>query len=356
MIFTSNKKSIRKEQEIMSGTIQEIAKLVGVSRGTVDRALNERGRVNPEVADRIFKIANEIGYVPKRKMKAGTKQNIKIGIVTQLSKASFMIQIKKGIEDAGNELSGRSIELLLEECMTVDEGEQQKALDKLIKQGVDAIAIMPVESNAIRNRINEIVEKLNIPIVTFNSDIVGTKRSHFVGLNNKQSGRTAAGLMGMMTGGKGKVLAITGYFGNSVGSMRVDGFVEEIRESFPEMEIIGVQSSFDKSEEVERLIVNAMNTFPDLDGIVVFSSGQAGIQKAFERLELKKRPYVIIYDLTPKNIETLQDNTADFLIDQSGYTQGYRTLFILADMLQKGQKGKEEFLYTDITIKTKYNV
>ena len=34
----------------MAGTIQQIAELAGVSRGTVDRALNNRGRINPEVA------------------------------------------------------------------------------------------------------------------------------------------------------------------------------------------------------------------------------------------------------------------------------------------------------------------
>ena len=40
-----------------------------VSRGTVDRALNNRGRVNPEVAERIFEIAREMNYQPKRKKK-----------------------------------------------------------------------------------------------------------------------------------------------------------------------------------------------------------------------------------------------------------------------------------------------
>ena len=34
----------------MSVTIQQIAEKAGVSRGTVDRALNNRGRINPEVA------------------------------------------------------------------------------------------------------------------------------------------------------------------------------------------------------------------------------------------------------------------------------------------------------------------
>ena len=34
----------------MGITIQDIAERAGVSRGTVDRALNDRGRINPEVA------------------------------------------------------------------------------------------------------------------------------------------------------------------------------------------------------------------------------------------------------------------------------------------------------------------
>ena len=43
----------------MAGTIQQIAQLAGVSRGTVDRALNNRGRINPEVAEKIEKIASD---------------------------------------------------------------------------------------------------------------------------------------------------------------------------------------------------------------------------------------------------------------------------------------------------------
>ena len=51
----------------MAGTIKEIAEKAGVSRGTVDRALNNRGRVNPEVAERIFEIARETELSAKEK-------------------------------------------------------------------------------------------------------------------------------------------------------------------------------------------------------------------------------------------------------------------------------------------------
>lgn len=37
----------------MSVTMQQIADLAGVSRGTVDRALNNRGRIRPEMAEKL---------------------------------------------------------------------------------------------------------------------------------------------------------------------------------------------------------------------------------------------------------------------------------------------------------------
>ena len=49
----------------MSVTIQQIAEKAGVSRGTVDRALNNRGRINPEVAEMVKRTAEEMGYVHK---------------------------------------------------------------------------------------------------------------------------------------------------------------------------------------------------------------------------------------------------------------------------------------------------
>ena len=45
----------------MAITLQQIADLAGVSRGTVDRALNNRGRIKPEVEQRIKKIAKDVG-------------------------------------------------------------------------------------------------------------------------------------------------------------------------------------------------------------------------------------------------------------------------------------------------------
>ena len=52
---------------------------------------------------------------------------------------------------------------------------------------------MPVDSVAIR-KINQLTEQ-GIKVITFNSDIVGSKRQCFVGMDNFKSGKTAAGLL-----------------------------------------------------------------------------------------------------------------------------------------------------------------
>lgn len=327
----------------MAGTIQKIADIAGVSRGTVDRVLNKRGGVKPEVAQKIQKIAEEIGYVHKRKGIIDKRKHIKIGVITQLSKSSFTSEIQRGIEAAGKMLVVTGVELIIKEIETVDEYAQKKCIDELVEDGVSGIALMPVESNIIRSSINDLVENKNIPVVTFNSDVIGTKRSCFVGLDNRKSG-------------KGKVLIITGFFSNNVNNQRVDGFIEEIKESFNDIELIGVQCSFDDALEVEKIILGAMENFNDLKGIFVVSSGQDGIKKAFESLNIKQRPYVIIYDDTAINESILKDNFADFLIDQELYFQGYKAPFILSDILIENKMPKDEYIYTHINIKTKYSI
>ena len=43
-------------------TIKEIAQLCGVSRGTVDRVLNHRGKVKPETETLILRTIHRMGY------------------------------------------------------------------------------------------------------------------------------------------------------------------------------------------------------------------------------------------------------------------------------------------------------
>jgi len=66
----------------MGITIKEIAKLTGVSRGTVDRALNNRGQVAPDIKAKILKVAKDHGYQKNLiASRLAKKETIKVAVI-----------------------------------------------------------------------------------------------------------------------------------------------------------------------------------------------------------------------------------------------------------------------------------
>ena len=84
----------------MAVTAQQIAELAGVSRGTVDRALHNRGRINPEVAARIHKIAADLGYKPNLVGQAlvKSKRDFKIGAILQSVESPTLPIVRQGLQ------------------------------------------------------------------------------------------------------------------------------------------------------------------------------------------------------------------------------------------------------------------
>ena len=210
----------------MPVTLQQIAEAAGVSRGTVDRALKNRGRVNAEVAERIRKIAKEMGYQPSRagRALAMAKKNVKIAVILQSVQTPFMNLVLEGVLAAKQEVEslGGSVEVF--PVKGVDAQSVMEIMDKLYEEQYSGIALVPSEDSVLKNKIRQFAEEYEIPIVTLNSDVEDTKRLCYVGQNGIQSGRTAAGLMGEIIGEKGQVVVISGHISNPSLNNRARGF------------------------------------------------------------------------------------------------------------------------------------
>ena len=78
-------------------TMKDIAQLAGVSRGTVDRVLNNRGAVSPETAERIRSIMRAVNYTPNLagKTLAIKKKQLRFGfILFDITKNPFFLDRK----------------------------------------------------------------------------------------------------------------------------------------------------------------------------------------------------------------------------------------------------------------------
>ena len=91
----------------MSVKISDLAKMAGVSRGTVDRVLHGRGRVDPDVEERVFALVRELGYKPSRaaQLLSMKKRKIRIGFISRTDVNGFWANLLRGVDAASKEVN-----------------------------------------------------------------------------------------------------------------------------------------------------------------------------------------------------------------------------------------------------------
>ena len=172
-------------------TIKQIAELAGVSRGTVDRVLNNRGSVNANTAARVREIAEKLNYKPNKAglMLAAQKKNLKIGVILFPDSNPFFSEVLEGVNAKAKELSAYNFTVLIRQ-VPFDETEQFNTMEALLAEGINGLVIAPFNSLYIAAEIDRLTE-MNIPVITVNTDIL-SRRIAYVGSNYRLSGQTAA--------------------------------------------------------------------------------------------------------------------------------------------------------------------
>lgn len=342
----------------MGVTIKQIAEAAGVSRGTVDRALNNRGRIKPEVADRIKKIAEDLGYKPNQLGRAlsMSKNKIKIGVILQAAETPFMQCVLEGIKRARDEVEGLGGGVLLSKIPHISGSDTIEAMEAMRRKGVNAIAMVPIEEEEVKKHIDTFVEEYQIPVVTFNSDVRDTKRLCFVGQNAFQCGRAAAGLMGELLGGRGKVAVISGYSSNPSLSNRVLGFDSELKAKFPEIQLVGPEYCYEDNGLAGIVTEKLVKENPDLKGIYMTSHGEEGVCQKLTELGKAGTVKMVANDFMGRNYELMREGSIHFLIGQDAQIQGYEPVMILFKLLFNGEQPRGELQYTEIFIRNEYTI
>ncbi|MBB6732964.1 LacI family DNA-binding transcriptional regulator [Cohnella zeiphila] len=145
----------------MSKTSQQIAEICGVSRGTVDRALNNRPGINPETKERILKVAEQLGYRPHFLAQSLVKGSTKsIGAVLFDINNRIFPQLVNAIETRASEL-GYFLYLTL---TNKDPEKERECLQHLVDRRVDGILLLSVNKG---DDFERFVSKLGVPVITF---------------------------------------------------------------------------------------------------------------------------------------------------------------------------------------------
>lgn len=337
-------------------TIKEIAALAGVSRGTVDRVLNNRGSVNPATAEKINEIAKALDYKPNKAglALAAQKKKIKLGVILFSTDNPFFADVLKGVNEKTKDLAGYNCTVLVKQ-IPINVDAQLNAIDELIREDANGIALAPQNDDRIRIRINELFEQ-GIPVVTLNTDIENSTRIAYVGSNYTKSGRTAAGLLRLMTHGDVRIGIITGSADILCHTERISGFTDALKPYHEHMHIISVAETQDDEIASYEQTARLLNEHPEINALFFAAGGVYGGCRAITSLGLAGKLRVVAFDKAETTEQFLQDGVLSAVICQQPHIQGKKPLDLLFHYLTSGELLDREYYYTAVDIRILENI
>lgn len=333
----------------MSITMQELAYMAGVSRSTVDRVLNGRGRVNAETEQRIRHLAESMGYTPNiaAKALASKHKTIKIGCIINAVGNIFFDKVTAGIEAAAEELSGFEVELITRNVAKLSVSQQIGLLDQMAAEGVQAIAITPINDASIAEKLNTMIAQ-GIQVVALTADISDVDYLSYVGCNHVKSGRITANLAAMISGQSSEIAFVVGSKTLLGHKQRLSGFQDVIKERYPNMNIASIIENQDDDFISYSKVSQFLTTHPGTDMIIFAAGGSHGGIRAIQDLEYKCK--IIAFDLTEQNKQYLEQDVISCILCQEPFTQGFQAIKILGDYLLFGKIPDRNRLYTKTEI------
>lgn len=171
----------------MAITSKEIAELCGVSRGTVDRALNGKDRISPKTRDRILAVAKEMGYHKDMLARGLVKgKTMYIGVVVFDIRNHYFSQLVNAIElEAGTK--NYFINIALHEK---DKEKEYQLINSLVAHRVDGLLICPVNKG---KEFEKFLLNLQVPTVIIGNYV--SNKLHYIGIDEKQAAIDAVNLL-----------------------------------------------------------------------------------------------------------------------------------------------------------------
>lgn len=312
-------------------TIRDIAEMAGVSKGTVDRVLHNRGKVSEIALTKVNGVLDEIDFKPNpiaKNLKSNKVYHICVLLPDQ-KQDPYWDPCITGINDVENELDafGVSIETLFFNPVSTKSFLDANAL--IQSKSPDAVLLAPLflkETLIVLEDYN----KLGILVSTFNNKIDSEFIKSFIGQDLFQSGRVAAKLMhSIMQKGNIAIVHIDEKYKNAVHMQQKEkGFRRFFKET---QEFTGdIIPCKLKHPNFESPLIKFLEQNKNISGIFVTTSKVHQVAKVIQEVNLPNIA-LIGYDLLNENVDYLKNGVIDFLIHQNPKDQAYIGLKYLVE-------------------------
>ncbi len=258
-----------------------------------------------------------------------------IGVVTKDNTAAWFKRMEVGVNEYGEEMN---INVIQKGPANADAASQVQVIEDLIAQGVDALAVVPIDPGAIEASLQNALSQ-GIAVVTHEASNQENTLFDIEAFTSEDFGASIMDSLSAAMGEKGKYATMVGYTTSTTHMEYAEAQKARQEEAYPEMELIngGEVPSAESEESVDVAYEKAkelLKAYPDLKGFTgVASTDSPGIANAVEELGLSGKVSIVGVGTPNEFSDYIKAGTINELLLWDPKDAGYAMVSVAAKIL-----------------------
>ena len=331
--------------------VKEIARQSGLGTATIDRVLNNRAHVSPQTRARVQAALVELEA--QEQQLAAKGRRLFVDLVVE-APARFSRQVQTACEGVLPSLPGAVFRprFLFQERMS--EADVVGHLVRIRARGSNGVILKARDVKTVRSEVERLVSK-GIPVVTLVTDLPGSRRTAYVGVDNAQAGKSAAYLLTKeLPDGPGTILTTRSQEDFQGEAKRFEHFKASIADSRPDLRIYEIVGSAGLTGETRQRLRVALASARDIAGIYSMGGGNKAILDVLRDDGVPRCPFVA-HDLDRDNLELLRAAEIDYVLNHDLSADMERAFRVIAEHYGLLRQ-TDQPAFSDIQIVTPHNI
>ena len=324
-----------REPDVRPGStvgLKDIARRLGVSVGTIDRALHGKPDIKPNTRARVLAAAKTLGYRPNLAasyLRSGRQARVSIHLPEHDS--FFWETLRDGIREAAAPFAPS---LGLEFRTYAGDWDPHLSLQpRALDRNTAGLIIGPGESAAVTLPLED-AKTRTIPVACVVDGVADDPRIVSVYVDPFSVGALAGELIGRFVPGGGEVAIVTRAAATRAHTEQMRGFVSSLSNFSARLRLAAVVESHVDERETHRRILEMLRAHPGVKGLYVSAGDSLPVLEAARREGRLAALAVVTTDLSPELFDWIRGGTVAATIYQRPLTQGHAAFQLLYQYLQ----------------------
>jgi LacI family transcriptional regulator len=261
--------------------VTDIAAQAGLSRATVDRVLHGRAGVR---AATVAQVEQAIGELDRQREQVRLSGRTFLVDLVMQAPDRFTSTVRRALESELPALRPATFRARFHLSEESDPARAADLLERIERRGSDGVILKAPDHRLVTEAVNALAAA-DVPVVTFVTDVPFSRRSAYVGVDNRAAGATAAYLVTRFagTGEAGVLVTLSSSSFRGEGDREV-GFRAALRELAPTWTIREVTDTDGLDATMLDAVQAALAEDPTIRAVYSIGGGNTATLAAFEAL------------------------------------------------------------------------